>query len=264
MATWLEKAGNWISDRWKEFTGQSQIEQQNKGQLDLAKYQSQLQEDYYNKYSSPQALMRQFEESGLNRNLVYGSAASGQGNVPSFQAPQLQRNMSGAEKLNKALSLINTVSGVLQGVYQASAAKETAQQSAVKTMDDIVNYKRNALGYSFDSDLFGASIGTPSTRLFRNRQNGVNFVSGDLYPKYIELTRQGKFNAIARDTMQNMYDYGTYMDGYAGVHRFDVPGLSPYMLSRNQLQALKYGLQSEIGNMGQYGKLLLGLFNLLK
>lgn len=262
--TWWDKFKIWTSDRWKEFTGQAQIEQQNKAQLDLAKYQSQMQEEFYNKYSSPEAMMKQFEDAGLNRNLVYGSAASGQGNVPSFQAPNVQRNLSGGEKLNKALSLISTVSGVLQGVYQASAAKEAAQQSAVKTMDDVVNFKRNALGYNFDSDLFGVSIGTPSTRLFRKRQNGIPVVTGDLYPKYIELTRQGKFNAIARETMQNQFDYGTYMDGFGNIHNFNIPGLSPYMLSRNQLQALKYGLQSEIGNMGQYGKLLLGLFNLLK
>lgn len=250
---------SWISDRWKDITGQTAIDVQNQKNMELAKYQSQLNEDFYNKYSSPEALMRQYREAGLNPNLVYGSASSGQSNVPSFNAPTIQRNMSGSEKLSKALSMISQIAGVMQGVYQTSAAKESAQQAAVRTMSDVVSYKRNALDYGLQSDLLGASIGTPSTKLFRKRNNGINFVSaGDIYDRYLGAYREYKFNDFALPVFRNYYDYGKMYDKNGNVLNSK---LTPYMQTRNLFNDLRYRLADDLGNKGVYGKLAIGLLN---
>ena len=86
----VNQAFDWLGDRWRDFTGVTAIDKQNAANMELAKYQFKMQEDMYNKYSSPSALMRQFKEAGLNPNLVYGSASSGQSNVPSFSAPHIE------------------------------------------------------------------------------------------------------------------------------------------------------------------------------
>lgn len=257
ISSWDQFTG-WLGERWRDYTGQSAIDQQNAAQLNLAKYQTQAQEEFYNKYSSPEALMRQYKEAGLNPNLVYGSASAGQGNIPSFSAPHIERNMSGSDKLAKALSLVSQVAGVMQGVYQTSAAREAAQQSAVKTMNDIVGYKRNALDYGLQSDLLSASIGSPDTRLFRKRNNGISWVSTQMYDKYLGMYRESKFNDFLRPGAENYYNYGVSLNSNGIAKKSSQ--MSYYQL-RNAREALRYRLNSELGNKGIYGKLAIGLLN---
>lgn len=255
---WNNRVRPRVEQAWNDYTGNTAIDKQNAAQLALAKYQTQMQEEFYNKYSSPEALMRQYKEAGLNPNLVYGSASAGQGNVPSFSAPHVQRYMSGSDKLSKALSMVSQVAGVMQGVYQTSAAREAAQQSAVKTMNDIVSYKRNALDYILNSDLIGGEIGGPSTKLFRTTGNGINWVSGDLYKKYLGMYRESKFNDFLRPGAENYYNYGVSLDKYGTAKKSSQ--MSYYQL-RNAREALRYRLNAELGNKGIYGKLAIGLLN---
>lgn len=44
---------------------------------ELAIFNTQLSEDMYNKYESPAAQMRQYQEAGLNPNLIYGQQLNG-------------------------------------------------------------------------------------------------------------------------------------------------------------------------------------------
>lgn len=52
---------------------------------EMAQYNTKLNEDVYNKYQSPSALMRQYKEAGLNPNLIYQQASSGAGNLSAGQ-----------------------------------------------------------------------------------------------------------------------------------------------------------------------------------
>lgn len=252
------KAGNFIKGLWNDWTGQSAVEQQNAAQLELAKYQTQMQEDFYNKYSSPEALMRQYKEAGLNPNLVYGSASAGQGNVPSFSAPQVNRNIAGADKINKALSLLSGISGAVTGVYQAQAAREAAQQAAVKTANDIVSYRRNALDYVFESDLKNVSTYLPFKL---KRPTTINVVKTDPYYKYLGEYRANQFNQWLRNGMLNEFDFGGSSDINGNLRFKD--SLVPYYLTRNKSAWLKYDLQNELGNKGIYGKLAVSLLGTL-
>lgn len=250
---------SFLKGLWHDYTGQSAVDAQNAAQLDLAKYQTQMQEEFYNKYSSPEALMRQYKEAGLNPNLVYGSASAGQGNVPSFSAPQVQRNISGADKINKALSLLSGISGAVTGVYQAAAAKEAAQQAAIKTANDSVIYRRNALDFVWDSDLKGITISSPSLRFSRNgvKYIPISYVNTDLYNRYLGEYRANQFNQWMRSGMLNQYDFGgdALSDGSLHLNNSFVP----YYSTRNKTSWLKYDLMNELGNKGVYGKLAVSL-----
>lgn len=261
--------GEKIDKLWDEYTGKAAIDQQNQWQLQLAKYQSQAQEDFYNKYSSPAALMRQYQEAGLNPNLAYGNAAAGQGNVPSFQAPTVNRQLSGSDKVNKALSLLSTVLGVKQMIYQTDAAREAAEQSSIKTLFDQVSLMRARGDLRLQNTLYGNPVYDGMyIRHRKDRYGNQDFVnpgriSSDFWSKYSRAYRSQIMNSAMRPALQNAADYGQFLD-YLGNPIMDTYFGVPYMRSRNAISALNYRLTNELGNAGTYGKLALSFFGLLK
>lgn len=259
--------GRWFRNLWDDWTGKSAITEQNTANLEMAKYQAQMQEDFYNKYSSPQALMRQFKEAGLNPNLVYGSASSGQSNVPGFNAPHVERNISGSDKLNKALSVMSAVQGVMQGVYQTTAAREAAEQSAISTLNHQVNLYRNKLDYDLERGILDFSPSLSLSPLYRRsslgrrpRTSEVSLEETSLAP-YIRAARESRMNNFYQAALDNAVNYGRYWDIDKGSKV--LPELGYYQLRRNSA-ALQYDLQHELRNMGTYGKLAISLLNLLK
>lgn len=67
------------------------------------------QEDFYNKYSSPSAMVQQYKDAGLNPAIMYGRGSSVVGGVPSGASPiggsQMQSDLSG---------LMNIVPSIVQ------------------------------------------------------------------------------------------------------------------------------------------------------
>lgn len=269
VGTWkgLKKAGSWFKDQlsnidwsgfkdgvsslWKDYTGQTAIDKQNSANMEMAKYQAQMQEDFYNKYSSPEALMRQYQSAGLNPNLVYGSASAGQGNVPGFNAPNVERNMSGSDKMIKALSMLNGLFGLQQAKYQTDAAREVADQQAIKSLNDVVNLRRNRM----DTELFGEIIGWNGSGysssykrgVLGRRKNVAYGVLGDELPlleEYAGATRMIKLNEALRAGMSNLYDFGKSRDSFGEFHSLD-PGLSPYYWIRNKQAYFNFDWDSE-------------------
>lgn len=256
------KAG--LSRAFKNWTGQTAIEEQNKANMKLAQYQTQVQEDMYNKYSSPEALMRQYQEAGLNPNLVYGSLASGQSNVPSFNAPTVERNLSGSQKFEKSLSTAAQILGLMQNVYQTAAAREAAQQSAVRTANDIVNLRSNYRQSIFNEDLMGLKVTLPEFGLFKSGQKILlPWRKSNLYNSYLGAYRESEFNKWAEPVFRNYFDYGGMYDlnGQFRTSDFFNQGILPYYLTRNKYNQLRYNLMNDLGNKGVYGKLAVSLLN---
>lgn len=250
----INNLGDWLSNKWDDYTG-----------LNLAKYQQQMQEELYEKYQSPSALMRQYQEAGLNPNLVYGSASAGIGHAPSFDTSNVMR---GSEKLNSVLSVLSGVLGLKQAFYQTDAAREAAEQSAVKTLTDRVNLlekqgdlrlKNSLYGYTLYDDLYG--------RKYKDKRGNELFVSpgtatSPFLTQYSSAYRSNLLNSAYRSMLSNVADYGVNatlqglkIDNYFGT---------PSIRSRNAMNSLKYRLSSEIGNMDIYGKLFISLLDLLK
>lgn len=260
---------NGLGSIWDDYTGMSQVREQNAANMSLAKYQTKVQEEMYNKYSSPDALMRQFKEAGLNPNLVYGSASSGQGNVPSFQAPHVERQVSGSDKLNKVLSAFNQALGLTQGVYSAAAAREAANQSAIKTLDDLQSLRRHRLDNDLEVNVQGYEPSIGYKPIFGRRKGSVSMSLGDsellpMYSQYYNSVRSKRLNDAAKTSLSNLYDFGA---GFSllGDHIYSGPELGvPFYQSRNKQNWLKYDLMNELGNTGQFGKLIISALQLLK
>lgn len=269
LTNWVHEKKAQFNNWWnnskivKDFTGQTAIDQQNAANMELARYQAQMNEDFYNKYSSPESLMRQYREAGLNPNLVYGSVGSGQGNVPSFNAPQVERNMSGADKINKALSSFSAGLGLVQNVYQVAAARESAQQAMVKTANDYNQFNDNFLTYLMRQREVGTRVDTAPFKLFSKFTNRpTTWNKNDLFDRYIGASRSQHMNKALEASMKNIYQFGM---GHYGLddklHLLD-SGLMPYQRTLNLHSKLKYDLTREIGNTGTYGKLLLSALGL--
>lgn len=214
----LNKFGNWISNIWNDVTGQSAIDKQNQANLDLAKYQSDMQEEFYNSYSSPEAIMRQYQEAGLNPNLMYSSSGSGQGNVPSFNAPTVNRRMSFAEQVSKGLSIMSGLLNVQNLIYNTAASREIAEQNGVKTLgllEDVLTKRRKN---EVESNIVGYFPSSGFHNLFRRssvgRRSGiVDVIKGEpdtLLERYSDVMRQERFNKAYKVIANNMYEYGNY------------------------------------------------------
>lgn len=258
---------NWASDGisniWNDLTGQTAIDKQNAANMEMARYQQQMQEQMYEKYSSPAALMRQFREAGLNPNLVYGSASSGQSNVPSFSAPHIERNMSGSDKLNKALSVMSAVQGIMQGQYQTVAAREAAEQSALKTFNDRTIALRNRLDYDTESEIRGYApdLGyipffsrSSQGRLPHNATASLGNMDDTAFGFYTRAARESAINKFALPGLERLYDYGITDDGYGNqkvLPEYFVP-LRNTQLNRANLE---YQLSDELKRLGVYGRL---------
>lgn len=267
---WRNVASPGINQLWNDYTGQSAVEKQNAAQLELAKYQTQMQEDFYNKYSSPEALMRQYKEAGLNPNLVYGSASAGQSNVPSFSAPQVNRNIAGGDKINKALSLLSGISGVATGIYQAAAAREAAEQSSIKTISDSLSLRSQHRNFWKEGVLFNTNhFYDPKAKRSRNYWEFLSNPNFDYYlsqdsvgARYLRAYRQNEFNRLAAPVLNNVADFGVNI-GDQGIWKLDNYFGQPYYRTRNAQNHLRYRLQNELGNLGTYGKLAVSLLGTL-
>lgn len=201
--------GTAVSKLWNDYTGQTAIDKQLEANKDLAQYQTDLQEELYNRYSSPEALMRQYSAAGLNPNLVYGSASSGQGNVPSYSAPSAPLNLSYSDKFNKALQMMSSVLGVKNLVYSTVANREAAEQSYLKTLQE--NARANDM--INNSKLNSSIIGSVWSNLFKSNRyfkgGSVSTVPSAL-DTYAEAIRNGKINSALRAGLSNQYEFGKY------------------------------------------------------
>lgn len=238
-----------IKDLWNDFTGVTQVEKQNQANQELAKYQAQVNEDFYNKYSSPSAIMDQLEKAGLNRNLAYGAATGGQSNVPSYSAPQVERQMSGSQKFERALSMLTGLLGFKQNMYQTDAAREQAEQAAIKTRSDY----ENLLKTMWNNKIFSSSVGLGYNQWFRRWKDkrarkgevtgSIGVADDDLFSQYMDAYRGAEFNKLLQPGFENGFNYGAWwknMDD--GMQKTSEPS---YMYYRNKQMEFNYNWDQE-------------------
>lgn len=146
--TWLKrtwkKFSKWTSKTfgslWNKATG-SDLTKAEKKTMDFNAQQAELnrqfqsaeadearqwQEDYYLKYESPQARIRQYEDAGLNPALLYGSNL-GSGSAPSTSVPSGSVASSGFP--SEGYGLLNFIGQMLSIKSQISLNKAKATQA---------------------------------------------------------------------------------------------------------------------------------------
>lgn len=134
------------------------VDQTNKANLELAKYQFQKNREMWYEmqdYNAPAMQMKRFKEAGLNPNLIYGQGSPG--NVqshPQFEAPQLdytgRPSVSGAELgayagvPNAALQLGQAIESLRIRGVDAWLAEYTKWYKSAKSSSEMHEKTMNA------------------------------------------------------------------------------------------------------------------------
>jgi hypothetical protein len=176
----------------------------NQANLNLAKYQYDLQQQQYDKanaYNTPAAQMQRFKDAGLNPNLIYGQGNPGNSpNVlPQYHAPEMRYN---------APSMVNTSNAI--GAYQdfqikkaqtdnlqaqkANIMQDTSNKAIIQAMN-LLNMERTKAGKPYWSEQEEAK-----TETMKN-QRDVNWTRANLNDTQNELA---KYNVeMAKTKTQN-------------------------------------------------------------
>lgn len=122
--------------------------QQAQAQMSFQARQSELardwQEQMYNQYQSPSAMMRQYKDAGLNPALMFGNAGSG--SIPSASTGPSGASGSGVSASGSPLQASS--SGLIDSLLSIVKLRseidninaDTAQKRSVTTSQDIQNY----------------------------------------------------------------------------------------------------------------------------
>lgn len=258
----LSKFGKWLTNRWNDITGQTAIDKQNEANMQMAKYQTQVQEELYKKYSSPEAIMKQLQAAGLNPNLTYSAATGGQGNVPGFQAPNVERGLTSSQKFDQALSKMASVLNLKQMVYQTDAAREDLNSRILDNDSKLISNRRNWFDFTLDTmskdlqklDMYDSPVSGNYSGSVRGSINGT-------LPQYIQSARESAIAKLLEPALSLRENYG-FDAGTMNKLSFD--GIQT--IRRNQA-ALDYEIDQDYKAMlkraGIAGPLIQGLLRIL-
>lgn len=136
----------------------------------LMKDQYRLNEQNYVKYQSPEALMRQYKEAGLNPNLIYGQASAPQGPAPvGSQHMNFDNFRYNSDFINQAISnYVNyldseskrNVNSAQTNNYNADTEKKSAEKNNIEanTAGIVLDNEQKAYYNSRQADIIDASI----------------------------------------------------------------------------------------------------------
>lgn len=232
------KFKNWFHGVWDDLTGQTAIEKQFEMDKELAQYQTEMQEELYNKYSSPSAIKEQYTSAGLNPNLMYGSAGSGQGNVPTYESPKAVRKMSPIEQMTVGLGIIHNLMNIQNARYNLDASREMSEQAGIKTL----NLFEDLIGKRQKNSLEGHVTGyhpiidwKPQYLLsLLGRQPGL--FSYDSKPnQYSRAMRNYQINRAFKTQMDLGAEYGRAYDFFDNEFKFGDENYIPNMWWRNKV-----------------------------
>lgn len=234
----IDKIKGKVQKLWNDYTGQTQIDKEFENNKELAQYEADMNEAFYNKYSSPEAMMRQYEEAKLNPNLIYSGSGSGQGNVPSYSSPSAIRKMSPIQQLSGAMSLITGLMNIENLKYNLTANRELAEQSGLKTLslfEDIIG-KRNknklnslitGISSKFNIDpFFKKSLFGRYTDDFHYKLEGTD---------YTRAQRSLLLNRAMSSYLNNLYEYGHGIEPVISEPIFDMPDYTSNAFWRNKV-----------------------------
>lgn len=125
-----QQLGDKVQNEWDKYTGAYQTEETNEGNLELAKYQYEMDRKMWKeqmKYNSPAEQMKRYEEAGLNPNLMYSQGNPG--NVASY--PQFQPTKKDYSQL-QPLKVLDVI-----GMYQDFRMKD-AQIDNVQAQNAVI------------------------------------------------------------------------------------------------------------------------------
>lgn len=156
---------------------------------ELALYNQDLSEKMYNKYASPYAQMRQYNQAGLNPNLIYGSASPG-----SPQAGEVQPSVPYGENYN---AMAGAISGAINEYYnvkskQSSISNQEASTLALQTKSMLDGLK--AEGQKIENEF--NSVRNQYTLAGLNYDNQMKAIDLDIKNRYAAIEAKAKYENL--------------------------------------------------------------------
>lgn len=164
------------------------VREQNKGNMELAKYQYDLNMEQWNReneYNSPASQMARYKAAGLNPNLIYGqqntSAASPQYQAPSLNAVSRAKYIHSGiqEAINTSMAGLSLMADLKQKraqtallEQQTNAAEVAMALNSAKTANELIKKDQGTLDYNRDLELYQNSIDYANVRLNNARSQG--------------------------------------------------------------------------------------------
>lgn len=163
------------------------VAEQNKGNMQLAKYQYDTQLEQWNRenqYNTPAAQKERLTAAGLNPNLVYGSgqAVTTSANSPSYEAPHLQAYTNNRYDVGEAANTVMT-----SYLQQLEARRMLEQNKLIQT-------QRTAL----ESDIVTKGLAQANYAI-RNAQGSFNLdMARNLQQNSLDVASQNLLNLKAK------------------------------------------------------------------
>lgn len=212
--------GDHVQDNSSPLTALFNFLSGNTQQQQMLANQQEFQEYMYNKYNSPEALVRQFNEAGVNTNLIGSTSfgtANGSTSAPSANSPAAAIG----ELANGAIGAANAITG---GIESLASAKDLQSHIGVNISQSGVNdelarvygseYKLNGIQYDtmkqqYDWSLQDREVNAMTLRIgyFQAVQNYRNS-----FQEFENLVKEGKIldNEIERSNWAAKIEKETY------------------------------------------------------
>lgn len=159
---------------------------------DEAQLDRQFQEDMYNKYQSPEAQMRQYQEAGLNPALMYQGGVDING--PSGGSAASESGAQGGEDpqngFERAMGIMGQLMQMLTGGANLATQVKSTMNDTAETKATVAEKQAHAANLNED---------TESKRL----QNGITSAFGMANAYYTNANMKAQLDKIAQDIRES-------------------------------------------------------------
>lgn len=166
---------------------------------ELAKYNTELSEDLYNRYQSPAAQVRQYREAGLNANLLSGGAAAGSPEAGQVNTDASAYGMSAKENLAALSSqaVRDAVAGIQNYLMNdAKISNDIASSEALRSQARLNDLK--AEGQKIQNSLDEALSSYRVEEM--NQSNALRAIDLDVKNRYSLIEQKARYEKLLEDT----------------------------------------------------------------
>ena len=166
---------------------------------ELARYNTQLSENLYNKYQSPAAQVRQYREAGLNPNLLGNGAASGSPQAGSVDTDASKYGMSSKENMAAlAGQAVRDAVGGIQNylMNDAKISNDVASAEALRSQADLNRLKSEGQEIQNNLDRVLSSYRVEEM----NQNNALRAIELDVQNRYALINARAKYQNMLENT----------------------------------------------------------------
>lgn len=167
---------------------------------ELARYNTQLSEDLYNKYQSPAAQVRQYREAGLNPNLLGNGAAAGSPSAGQVNTDASSYGMSAKENMAAlAGQAVRDAVGGIQSylMNDAKISNDVASAEALRTQARLNELKSEGQDIQNNLDRVTSAYKVEEY----NQNNALRAIDLDIKNRYALIEERTKYEQM----LENKY-----------------------------------------------------------